>query len=125
MKTAKAARRKRNSCLQALEAARNHSAAITLTDLVAFLYVAENEGINLKELAATCRLTDSTASRTARSLAVAEFRDALPPALGLLDVRPNPTDRRGRTLYLTERGRRLRDELDSAILSAIPITGGA
>ncbi|MBU1538165.1 MAG: MarR family transcriptional regulator [Alphaproteobacteria bacterium] len=94
---------------------------MTLRDIIAFLYVAENEGLNLKELAYTCGFTDSTASRTARSLAAAGSRDALPPAFGLLEVRLNPADRRGRTLHLTEAGRRLRDQLDDAINSAVPI----
>lgn len=125
MRQASIARRRRNSCLQALEAVRTFSSAMSLTDIVAFLYVAENEGLNLKELAYTCGFTESTASRTARSLAAAGTRDALPPALGLLDVRPNPADRRGRTLFLTESGRRLRDQVDDAIMGAVPIATSA
>lgn len=122
MRKASITRRRRNSCLQALEAARAFSNAMTLGDIIAFLYVAENEGLNLKELAYTCGFTDSTASRTARSLAAPGSRDALPPAFGLLEVRLNDADRRGRTLHLTESGKRLRDQLDDAIMSAVLIS---
>lgn len=118
---ASVARRRRNSCLQALEDVRSVSSAISLRDIVAFLYVAENEGINLKELAQIGGFTDSTASRTARSMAAPGSRDALPPFLGLLELRPNPADQRGRVLHLTAEGRALRDRLDGTIIAAIPI----
>jgi DNA-binding MarR family transcriptional regulator len=119
------ARRLRNSCLQALETARAVSRDISLRDVVAFLYVAENEGINLKELAYACGFTHSTASRTARSMAAKGAPDALPPFLGLIDVRVSTTDMRGRTLHLTGEGRALRDALDVAILRAVPIAPGS
>jgi DNA-binding MarR family transcriptional regulator len=117
------ARRQRNSCLQALEAARSLAAEVTLRDIITFLYVAENEGINLRELAYACGFTHSTASRASRSLASPGARDALPPALGLLDVRISTTDMRGRTLHLTDKGRDLRAAIDVAIASAVPIVG--
>lgn len=116
------ARRLRNSCLQALEATRTFSREMTLRDILAFLYVAENEGINLKELAYACGFTHSTASRTARSLAEAGAQDALPPFLGLLEVRVSTADLRGRTLHLTSRGRSLCEALDTAIARAVPIS---
>lgn len=75
----------------------------------------------MKELAQVCGFTDSTTSRTARSLATPGTRDWLPPGLGLLEIRRNPDDRRGRTLHLTELGRRMRDSIDDAIRSAEPI----
>ena len=113
--------RKRNSCLQALEEVRGLSQAATLKDVVAFLYICENEGINLRELAQVCGFTDSTASRTARSLAPRGSAGALPPALGLIELRPDPRDDRGRTLHLTEAGRRLRERIDRLIAEARPV----
>ena len=113
--------RRRNTCLQALEEVRSLSQAATLKDVVAFLYVCENEGINLRELAQVCGFTDSTASRTARSLAPLGAAATLPPALGLIELRPDPRDDRGRTLHLTETGRRLRDRIDQLIAEAHPV----
>lgn len=121
MRKSPPARRVRNSCLQALETARAYSSDLSLRDILVFLYVAENEGINLRELAYASGSTHSTASRTARSLAAPGTRDALLPSLGLLEVRLSSTDMRGRTLHLSERGRVLRDALDKAILTAVPI----
>ena len=120
--------RRRNSCLQALEEVRALSTAATLKDVVAFLYVCENEGINLRELAQVCGFTHSTASRTARSLAPSGSAGALPPALGWIELRTDPRDDRGRTLHLTSDGRRLRDRIDQLIAEARPVqlvTGSA
>ena len=97
------------------------SEAATLKDVVAYLYVCENEGINLRELAQVCRFTDSTASRTAASLAAAGAPGALPPALGLIEVRRDSRDDRSRTLHLTEKGRRLRDRVELLIAEAHPV----
>jgi DNA-binding MarR family transcriptional regulator len=113
--------RRRNSCLQVLEEIRSLSPAVTLKDVVAFLYVCENEGINLRELAQVSGFTDSTASRTARSLAAAGAPGALPPALGLVELRRDPRDERSRTLHLTERGRRIRDLAERLIAEARPV----
>ena len=90
-------------------------------DMLAFLYVAENEGLNVKELSQLCRTTLATASRTSRSLAAPGSRDALPPYAGLLETRINVHDRRGRTLHLTDTGRALRDRIDQIIGEAVPI----
>ena len=117
----RAAPRRRNSCLQALEEVRSLSRAATLKDVVAFLYVCENEGINLRELAQVSGLTHSTASRTARSLAAPGAAKTLPPALGWIELRPDPRDDRGRTLHLTEQGRRLRSRIDQLIAEARPV----
>jgi DNA-binding MarR family transcriptional regulator len=116
-----AAPRRRNSCLQVLEELRGLSPAVTLKDVVAFLYVCENEGINVRELAQVCGFTDSTASRTARSLVPAGAVGALPPALGLIELRVDPRDDRSRTLHLTERGRRMRDLTEQLIAEARPV----
>jgi DNA-binding MarR family transcriptional regulator len=116
--------RRRNSCLQALEEIRTLSRAATLKDVVAFLYICENEGMNLRELAQVCGFTDSTASRTARSLTPPGSAGALPPALGLVELRADPRDDRGRTLHLTEPGRRLRDRIDRLIAEARPVQLG-
>jgi DNA-binding MarR family transcriptional regulator len=88
---------------------------------MAFLYIAENQGLNVTELADICRTTTATASRTARALMIEGAMDALPPFFGLVEARPNPQDSKGRILFLTKAGRRLRDELDDLIRQASPI----
>ena len=121
----RSANRRRNSCLQALEVAREEVLGVSLGDMLALLYVAENEGLNVKELSQLCRTTLATASRTARSLAAPGTRDALPPYAGLLETRINVHDRRGRTLHLTESGRALTSRIDTIIREAVPITNDA
>lgn len=113
--------RRRNACLSAIEHLRSACGDVALTDAVAFLYICENEGINVSELAQLARLTPSSASRAARRLIPAEAPFALPPSLGLLEMKTQGTDRRGRTLTLSSEGRTLRDKLDTIIRGAAPI----
>lgn len=107
--------RRRDSLLEALELLRAAEPAISLTHTLAFLYICENEGLNVSELAAVCRMTIATASRTARALTAPGAPDSLRPAAGWVESRPNPTDSKGRVLFLTEQGAQLRDQLDLII----------
>jgi DNA-binding MarR family transcriptional regulator len=113
--------RKRNSCLAAIEHMRRCCGDIRLNEAIAFLYVCENEGVNIRELAQLTRLTPSSASRTARRLASKDSPNALAPSLGLVDLRVQATDHRGRILTLTATGRRLQEELNRLIVAATPI----
>jgi DNA-binding MarR family transcriptional regulator len=117
--------RRRDSLLEALEALRAGEPAISLTHILAFLYICENEGLNVSELAAVCRMTIATASRTARALTAAGAPDSLKPSAGWVESRPNPTDSKGRVLFLTDEGRRLRDRLDLIIHEREPIVAPA
>jgi DNA-binding MarR family transcriptional regulator len=96
---------------------------MSLSHVVVFLYIAENQGLNVTELADICRTTTATASRTARSLMEEGAMDALPPYFGLVEAHPNPQDSKGRVLFLTDTGRRLRDEMDEIIRKAVTISG--
>lgn len=113
--------RKRNACLATIERMRKACGDIRLNDAVAFLYICENEGINVRELAQLAGLTASSASRTARRLTGRDTAHALAPALDLIDMRQQPTDRRGRVLTLTAKGRRLQHDMNQVILAATPI----
>lgn len=115
--------RRRNTGLDIMERMRAQGDGMTFNAMLVFMYVAENEGINVTDLARVCRLTEATASRSARSLAAQGSQGALPPSLGLLDLRADPLDGRGRQLYLSATGRKLRDVIDQAIRSAITIEG--
>jgi DNA-binding MarR family transcriptional regulator len=113
--------RRRDSLLEALETLRAAEPAVSLTHTLALLYICENEGLNVSELAAVCRMTIATASRTARALTAPNAPDSLRPSAGWVESRPNPSDSKGRVLFLTEAGRRLRDQLDLIIRERQPI----
>jgi len=107
--------RRRNTILAGLEAFRRRTPDLWINNVLTFLYVCENEGINIKELAQVSRLSEATASRSIRSFASPKSPGALKPALGLIELVENPDDGRGRLIYLTEEGRRLAAELDGLI----------
>jgi DNA-binding MarR family transcriptional regulator len=60
--------RPRDSLLEAILALKARDARISVNEIVAFLYVCENEGLSVQELAFVGGLTQSTASRSLRSL---------------------------------------------------------
>ncbi len=88
---------------------------------MAFLYIAENPGINIVELSQICGFNMPTASRVARALGPEGVEGSLPPYLGLVDVFLNPHDPRGRMLSVSEAGRALCAELDEIIGRSTPI----
>lgn len=110
--------RRRNAVLDALERFRRVEPRVSLTHIVAFLYICENEGLNVAELAQVFGTTRATASRTARALGEAADPDSLPPRLGLVCGAGDPRDQRGKLLRLTDLGRRMRDDLDLVIRQA-------
>jgi DNA-binding MarR family transcriptional regulator len=114
-------KRRKNAVLAALERVRRVSHELSLIDALVFLYVCENEGVNVSEVAQLAALTQSTASRTSRRLATVETINALPPTAGLLELRGNPNDGRSKTLYLTQLGCEIRTEIEALIAQAQPI----
>ena len=114
--------RPRDSLLEAVLALKALDPRISVNEVVAFLYVCENEGLSVQELAFVADLTQSTASRSLRSLGRPGSEWAQPPALGLVDAFLNPNDGRSHVIHLTDAGRNLRDHLDDLIRRAIPIT---
>ena len=113
--------RPRDSLLEAILALKAQDARISVNEIVAFLYVCENEGLSVQELAYVAGLTQSTASRSLRSLGRPGSEWSQPPALGLVDAFLNPHDGRSHVIHLTEQGRQLRDRLDNFIRRATPI----
>lgn len=121
MKTERAARR-RNTVLAALEIARKRHPQINMKGLIAFLYVAENPGIQMVELAEVSQLALPTASRVARALCEEGVTGALPPYLGLLKLESSVNDENGaRRMVLSDAGHALRAEVDRLINMALPI----
>ena len=113
--------RRRNSFLESLVMLRGAHPEITINGIVAFLYIAENPGINIVELSQICGFNMPTASRVARSLGPEGVEGSLPPYLGLVDVFLNPRDPRGRMLSISEHGQAICKRMDAAIAAADPI----
>jgi DNA-binding MarR family transcriptional regulator len=107
--------RRRDTVLEALERLRKVEPHVTFMHALTFLYVAENEGLNVSELAMICRTSRATASRNARGLGDRSAMGALAPYAGLIEQRRNPASAHGRLLFLTAAGRRLRDDIDALI----------
>lgn len=116
-----AATRRRNTGLDIMERLRAQGDGMTFNAMLVFMYVAENEGVNVTDLARMCRMTEATASRSARALATPDSPSALPPSLGLLELRQDPYDGRGRMVYLTALGKKLSAEIDASIRNAVTI----
>lgn len=115
--------RRRDTILAGLESFRGVDPGITVTGIVTFLYVCENEGISMTELASIAGLRTATASRAVRALGVPGARGSLPPSLGLVDVRNFGPHLNSKTLFLTDAGRDLKDRLNGLIRGAVTIDG--
>lgn len=114
--TTEPAVRRRNTVLAALETARRRHPQLNMKGLIAFLYVAENPGIQMVELAEVSQLTLPTASRIARALYDASMVGALPPYVGLLRMEgPELGETGARKIVLTETGLALCAEFDRLI----------
>lgn len=107
--------RRRNTCLAGLELIRRACPGLNVSDAIIFLYVCENEGVNLRELEQLAGLTHSTASRASRRLCAADARFAIEPFHALLEMREFESDRRAHTLHLSAKGKLLAHELDRLI----------
>lgn len=113
--------RRRNSFLQLLERFRELHPGLVVADLIAFLYICENEGLNITELAQLGRFTGATASRRARALAGPDTPSPRPPSLDLVEIYEGGDDARARQIFLTAKGRAMRDAIAEMIASAIPL----
>jgi DNA-binding MarR family transcriptional regulator len=113
--------RRRNTVLAALEIFRALDIGITTNNIVTFLYLCENEGISVTELAALAGLNPATASRSIRSLAAVGARWSLPPHLGLIEVLGYGPSRNSKTLRLTPLGAEIRDRLNALIEQGVRV----
>ena len=113
--------RRRNTLLAGLVLLKKLGPDITQSEILAFLYVAENPGVRVKELAALMETTEATASRASRSLLDAGDPGARAPGRGWLLMASNGREAVSRHLYLTEAGVELVQRLDALIESARPI----
>ena len=109
------ARRLRNVVLASLEHMRRRHPDLNQNAVVILLYVAENPGSSVADLAGVTGLTAATVSRTTRALLAADAAEALPPRLGLLEDRPRPGAPRLRAYVLSAQGHALCSTLDTFI----------
>jgi DNA-binding MarR family transcriptional regulator len=107
--------RRRNSLLACLAFLRKSAPQITMSEMLVFLYVAENAGIRIKELSELMGTTPATASRAARALVSRGDLGALPPGLGWLVMASNDREKISRHLYLTPLGVAIVQRLDTLI----------
>ena len=117
--------RRRNTLLACLALLRRLAPDITVSEMLAFLYVAENGGIRVKELSQLMMTTQATASRAARALVSDGDPGALPPSRGWLVMSSNDRENISRHLYLTPLGAEITGQLDAVIGRAQPIQGQA
>src|ERR1700761_507480 len=110
--------RQRNAVLAALELVRRRYPDLNLVGLRTLLYIAENPGVNVVELAELCGTTTATASRTTRALLPEGVAEALSPKLGLVADRAARLVVRDRSFVLTESGHALLEEIDAIIRQA-------
>jgi DNA-binding MarR family transcriptional regulator len=96
----------------ALSAMRSAFPRLTLRQAIVFLYVCENEGLSLHELAFISMLSDQTTSRAVRLLSSDASESGASP---LLVLKRDPADRRLLLIHLTAHGNALRLEIDAAI----------
>jgi DNA-binding MarR family transcriptional regulator len=113
--------RRRDSLLEALQVFRAYDAAISLNQVVAFLYTCENEGLSVQELAFVAGMSQSAASRNLRALGRPGSPWSTAPAIGLVEPYLRASDGRSHVLHLTPEGQQLRDRLDEIIRRAVTI----
>ena len=121
MQTTEAAERRRNTVLASLVLFRKLAPDVTMSEILAFLYVAENPGVRIKELADLMQTTSATASRASRALLAPDAPGSLPPGRGWLFMAANGREAVSRHLYLSPSGRALSARLNLLIESARPI----
>lgn len=114
--------RYRNSLLDAVLTFSELDTRVSLRELIVFLYICENEGLNIQELSALAKLPQASTSRAARALGTVESEWATRSKLGLVDVFLHPADGRSHVLRLTARGHALRACFDGIIARATPIS---
>lgn len=114
-------RRRRNTILAALELFRGLGIPRGFNAMLTFLYVCENEGLTVTELAQVTRMSVASAARLTRIVAGSDPLEPAPAEAVLLELRPSTKDKRVSNVHLTERGREVRNQLERIIRDAAPI----
>jgi DNA-binding MarR family transcriptional regulator len=115
--------RRRSCILEAIEQCRKLEPSVNLSQLIAFLYICENEGLSTAELAVVMRTSRATASRVARSLTAADYHLTLPPSVGWVAPSKDAAAAQYKGLHLTKAGLELRRRLDEIIAEGRMLAG--
>jgi DNA-binding MarR family transcriptional regulator len=113
--------REPNSVLACLECVRELHSDLSLVDVCVLMLVAERPGVSVSEIESCLGIAKLTVSRALRAFATDDFPNALPPALGLIELRRNAPNGRSLTAWLTDRGERLVEELNACIARGVQI----
>ncbi len=111
------------SVLEAVRMFRLWGPTASLTDFMSLLYVCENEGVSVKELAYLGGTSAATMSRSIKYLAGYSECDLAAEYLCLLRLCSHPCDGRRRAVFLTEDGRQLKRDIE-ALFSASTAASG-
>src|SRR5262249_32002260 len=108
--------RRRNSVLQALEAMRSETSRGTnpFVRCIVYLYVAENEGVTVTELAEFCRYSVSYVAKLVNEISAPDSDGAAP----LLKTVRDENVFRVKYVYLSDHGAALADKIDGIIAEA-------
>jgi DNA-binding MarR family transcriptional regulator len=107
--------REPNSVLACLECARSLHSDLGLIDIAVLMLVAERPGMSVSDLESSLGVARLTVSRALRAFAGEDFPNALPPALGLIELRRSSTNGRSLIARLTPRGERFVQDLNARI----------
>jgi DNA-binding MarR family transcriptional regulator len=113
--------REPNSVLACLEGLRELDSDLGLVDACVLMLVAERPGVSVADIESRLGLASVTASRALRAFAAEDFPNALPPALGLVELRRRPRNGRSLAAWLTPRGARLVQALNARIDRGVQI----
>lgn len=85
------------------------------TQLMIYLAICNNEGINMKDLAEYLEMPQGSLSRNVKKLSVYRNSKGNKVGFDLIEAKPDYENRRTLALYLTEKGRELRADLEKTL----------
>ena len=106
-----------DALLKTLQRLRDRYKDMTVLQAMCFFMVAQRPGISQKELYEVLGASDSAASRILAVLS--DFGDRKTAGLDLVRMTTNPTDRRVKLLYLTQKGHRVMEDIVSDIKGTV------
>jgi DNA-binding MarR family transcriptional regulator len=113
--------RRRNTILAALELFRSEDLPRSLSSFLLFLYVCENEGLTVSELAHVTHTSVAMTARVVKMLAGDTTETPLAPERSIFVLKDSPLDKRLKLVHLSAHGRILRNRFESLIAEASPI----
>lgn len=116
-----ASRRRRNTVLAALELFRTLELPRGFNAMLLFLYVCENEGANVSEIAQVANMDVPGAARLIKVMSGLVPEEPVAPDQVVFELRASTRDRRVRFVHLSPHGRKIRDTVEALIAESNPI----